>query len=246
MIAVFASEWTKMRSVRSTVMTIVIAALMMIGLGVLFAAVIVGQDQPIPPPLEGTEFSMSGTTLASLAMATLGVLVISSEYRTGAIRVSLLSVPQRMRLLSGKIVVFTTVALVASAVTTLVTFFASQAILGSATLGDDGVPQVLLGTTLYLTASGLFGLALGALVRHTPGAIVAAISMINVVPTLVRMLPGEWGKTVGNHFTTNAGMEIVRDSPANPLGAWGGFAVYLVWIAVTMVVAAVLLDRRDA
>jgi ABC-2 type transport system permease protein len=246
MIAVLASEWTKMRSVRSTVMTILVTALMMVGMGVLFAAVINNQSDETPPPLEGAGLGLTGTSLAALALATLGVLVISSEYRTGAIRVSLLGVPQRMRLLGAKIAVFTAVAFAASALSTLVAFFASQAILGSAGLGDDGVVELLLGTTLYLTATGLFGLALGALIRHTPGAIVAAIMLVSALPPMLQMLPGAWGRTVHNYFTSNAGMEVFRDSPNNPLGPWSGFAVYLAWIAVTMIVAAVLMNRRDA
>jgi ABC-2 type transport system permease protein len=240
------SEWTKIRSVRSTVWTLAATALLMLALGTLITiAAIQSADGPVPPG-NAAVVAMSGTSFASLAIATFGVLVISSEYRTGAIRVSLLAVPKRLRLLAAKIVVFTALTLVVTTASVFATLLAAQILHGQNLLGAPGVLRTAFGTALYLTACGLFGLALGALVRHTPGAIVSAIGLILVLPQLTTILPGEWGKTVSDYFTSNAGMQIAVPSPHNPLGPWAGFGVYLGWIAITMIGAAILLDRRDA
>jgi hypothetical protein len=108
------------------------------------------------------------------------------------------------------------------------------------------VARSALGSSLYLTACGLFGLGLGTLIRHTPGAIVSAIALILVLPPLTTQLPGEWGRTVSEHFTTNAGALIVSGQSTGSLGPWSGFAVYLVWVAAAMLAGAVLMRRRDA
>ena len=82
--------------------------------------------------------------------------------------------------------------------------------------------------------------------RHTPGAIVSAIALIMVLPTLVTRLPGDWSRTVADYFTTNAGLLVVSGQTNGSLGPWSGFAVYLAWVAVAMLTGAVLMRRRDA
>ncbi|WP_327088142.1 ABC transporter permease subunit [Nonomuraea sp. NBC_01738] len=253
MIDILRSEWTKIRSVRSTMWTLVSALVLMVVLGAVICLAVANNPAGNVPVQgdEGLGLSMMALPFASLAMATLGVLVISSEYRTGMIRTSLQAVPQRLTLLFGKVIVFTVVTLVFSLVTVFAAFFVGQAML--ATVGLDtsiGGPEVLralFGNALMLTASGLFGLALGSLIRHTPGAMVAAISLILVLPSLTSVLPGEWGRVVARYFTTNAGLQVTKTVVGEgALGPWPGFGVYLVWIAVVLVAGAFLLRRRDA
>ncbi|MEU7893577.1 ABC transporter permease subunit [Nonomuraea sp. NPDC049152] len=249
MIDVLRSEWTKIRSVRSTMWTLGTAGVLMLAFGALMAVVVSGQSGGMEG-LEPAGMSLTGLPFASLALATLGVLVISGEYRSGAIRTTLAAVPNRLELLTAKVVVFAAVALVVSTVASFGAFFVSQAVFAreglSVALTEPGVFRAVVGAGLYLTASGLFGLALGALIRHTPGAIVMVIALILVLPSQTAMLPGEWGPFVHEHFTSNAGMRITDVNPVGGLPPWQGFAVYLGWIAVTLVAAAVLLKKRDA
>ncbi|MEV0200635.1 ABC transporter permease [Nonomuraea sp. NPDC050691] len=246
MIDIIRSEWTKLRSVRSTMWTLGTAALLMLAIGTLMSIAVKNSHEGPVPPAQATAISLAGYSFAALAVAALGALVVTSEYRTGAIRVSYMAVPRRLRLLAGKLVVFTVVALAACTAASFASFLVGQAILGGASLGDPGVLRTVTGTGLFLTACGLFGLALGALVRHTPGAIVSAIGLILVLPQVTRVLPGQWGKTVNDWFTSNAGSQVAFPSPSSSLGPWSGFAVYLGWIAVTLAVACVLTVRRDA
>ncbi|GGS77820.1 ABC transporter permease subunit [Nonomuraea spiralis] len=241
------SEWTKIRSVRSTVWTLTITFLLMVGLGgaISAASKATADGQPIPGD-DAVMTSLTGMMLASLSIATLGVLVISSEYRTGGIRTSLMAVPRRMSLLAGKIVVFTVTALVVCTVAAAAAVAVGLAILRPASVDMGAAVQSVLGAGLYLTVCGLFGLGLGTLVRHTPGALVSAIALMLVLPQLTGVLPGQWGKTIADHFTTNAGMEVVLDQPGNPLGPWSGLGVYALWVAVAVVAGAVLMQRRDA
>ncbi|SDL57038.1 ABC transporter permease [Nonomuraea jiangxiensis] len=240
------SEWTKIRSVRSTVWTLAATAVLMLGLSALLSASVKSQaDGPIPGG-EAIATSLMGSMFASLSMAALGVLVISSEYRTGSIRTSLMAVPTRMRLLIGKIVVFTIVSLVVCAVAAAGSIGVGLAISQPPSVDLGQLVWSTMGCSAYLTACGLFGLGLGTLIRHTPGALVSAIALMLVLPPLTYQLPGEWGKAVNAYFTTNAGQLIVTGRANDFLGPVSGFGVYLAWVAVAMVAGAVLLQRRDA
>ncbi|WP_336209793.1 ABC transporter permease [Nonomuraea sp. LPB2021202275-12-8] len=246
MIDILRSEWTKIRSVRSTVWTLAATALLMVGISVLLTVAISNSGQNMAGD-EATRISLAGVLFAQLSIATFGVLVVSSEYRTGAIRTTFMAVPKRLRLLTGKVVVFTVVTLAVCIASTFAAFLlGGQLILGTTSLSEPGAPAAILGSGLYLTAGGLFGLALGALIRHTPGAVVSAIALMYVLPQLTGLLPGQWGATVDDYFTTNAGMEVAIPGQNGSLGPWSGYGVYLVWIAVTLLVAAVLMRRRDA
>jgi ABC-type transport system involved in multi-copper enzyme maturation permease subunit len=249
------SEWTKLFSVRSTFWTLLALVVTTIGFGVL-ASWGTNHGYPQLSAQEKANFdpvstSLSGLAFGQLAIAVLGVMVISSEYSTGGIRTSLTAVPNRLRLLQAKAVVFTGVALIVGLATSFGAFFAgqpwfSQRGIGAA-LGDPGVLRAVIGGGLYVAASGLFGLAIGTVLRHTAGGITAAIALLLVVPPLMRLLPGAWGKAVVRYFTSNAGQQISyihqRD---NHLGPWVGFGVYCAWWLVPLVFGAVLLRRRDA
>src|SRR5699024_4234334 len=129
-------------------------------------------------------FSLVGTQLAQLVLAVLGVLVISSEYRTGMIRSSLVAVPQRLRFLLAKIVPYTLVVVIASEVMAFASFFVGQAFFArkdmDVALSDPGVLRAVIGAGLFLTACGVFGIAIGALVRNVAGSIAIAVGAMLV------------------------------------------------------------------
>jgi len=246
MIDVFRSEWIKIRSVRSTMWTLGVTAVLMLGLSMLMNVTV---KNTADGPVEGMDaigMSLNGGVFASLAMATLGVLIISGEYRTGSIRTSLMAVPKRLHLLTGKIVVFTALSLVVCVLASAGAVGVGLAIFQPPSIEVGEAARAALGCGLYLTACGLLGLGLGTLIRHTPGAIVSAIALILVLPTLANQLPGEWGQTVAAYTTTNAGGLVVSGQGNDYLGPWSGFAVYLAWVAVAMLAGAVLMRRRDA
>src|SRR5437868_7176402 len=235
MTEVLLSEWTKIRSVRSTMWTLLSTLILLLGFGALvsFVTTSSGNAQPLPG-LEGAEqallFSLAGLQFGAMAMAVLGIMVISGEYRTGMIRTSLLGVPKRMRLLAGKIVVFTGVSLVVSLVTVFLAFYLGQALLSGGgldvSIGDPEVLRAVIGSGLFLTASGLFGLALGALVRHTPGAIVSYMVLTVVLPLIINVIPGDVGRTISMYLTTNAGLTVTSAlRPEITLAPWQGFGV---------------------
>ena len=109
------SEWTKIRSVASTVWTLSLAVVVTVALGMLISALSRSQFDKMPVrerlSFDPTFISFAGMTLGQLAMIVFGVLVVSNEYSTGMIRTSLAAVPQRGTFLFSKIAVATGLAL---------------------------------------------------------------------------------------------------------------------------------------
>lgn len=252
---VLRSEWTKLRSVRSTFWTLVLTAVATIGLSALLCAVFVaGYDKLSPAKraiFDPASYSLNGLFLAQLAIGVLGVLAITSEYSTGMIRASLAAVPQRLHLLAAKSTVFAVVTLAVTTVISFVTFFIGQAIFSTkgleAHLGEPGSLRIVIGAALYLTVLGLFALGLGAIIRHSAGAIGGLFGTIFVVPSLVSLLPS--GDTLAKFLPSNAGQAVflgANQQHAATLAPWTGFGVFVLWAALALGVAAVLLVRRDA
>jgi ABC-2 type transport system permease protein len=118
---VLVSEWTKLRSVRSTYWTLFAAAAFTIGLGALlcaiFAAQYAGMSAEDKAGFYPASFSLTGGILAQMAIAVLGVLVINSEYASGMIRTTFSSVPQRLTVQMAKATQFAGVTLVVTSST---------------------------------------------------------------------------------------------------------------------------------
>jgi ABC-type transport system involved in multi-copper enzyme maturation permease subunit len=249
-----ASETTKLRSVRSTYWTLAVAAVCMVGLGALFCLAEVNRWDRLSPgdqaSFDPTAHSLRGFLLAQMAIGVLGVLAITNEYTTGMIRNTFTATPQRRAVLAAKGFVFTAVALVVGMVGSFTTFFVGQAILDSkgigASLSDPTVLRAVVGGGLYLAVIGLFGLALGAVLRHTPAAITALFGLLLVLPILSNALPSPWNQRVAEFTPGEAGRAILNVRPqSNLLAPWTGMAVLVGYVAITLVIASVLIDRRD-
>jgi ABC-type transport system involved in multi-copper enzyme maturation permease subunit len=253
------AEWTKIRSVRSTVWSMLAFVVVAIGFSTLIAAVINNTwnkpgNHPNHARLLADPTAVifgAGLGLGQLAIAVLGVIVITSEYSTGAIRASLLAVPHRIPMLAAKAVVWAALDLVISAITVFATFFITTAILKdhvTVTLSGPGVTRAVIGAILYLVVLGLFALAIGGLIRHTAGAIAIVVGIVIVVPPLVGLIPGTIANHIHGYLPTIAGQLVAQTSQesGDVLSAWQGFGVFCAWTAVLLAACGWLLVRRDA
>ncbi|QGV78467.1 ABC transporter permease [Streptomyces ficellus] len=172
-----ASEWTKIRSVRSTMWTLGVMVLLMVGVGLLAVVAINATDTDMGgEPVLGLGFN--GVLLGSICVVTLGVLTISSEYGTGMIRTTLTACPSRSRVLAAKAIVFFLVTLVVTSITAaLVAAMQSAMLDGGSATGEQWV-RATLGAGLFTAVLGLFAMAVGALVRHSAGAITIMIGLM--------------------------------------------------------------------
>jgi ABC-2 type transport system permease protein len=252
------SEWTKIRSVRSTVWSLILFVVVSIGFTVLFTALTeanwsqAGTDQRVRIVTDPVSFIMgAGLGLGQLTICVLGALLITTEYSTGVIRSSLLAVPRRIPMLAAKAVVFAVLILVAAEIVCFAAFLTGSAILHAhapVSLGDPNVTRAVIGSGLYLTVVALLALAIGAIIRHTAGAISTVIGVILVVPILTGLLPGTVGKHINAYLPAQAGTLIgqAHRQSGDLLSAWQGFGVLCIWTAVLLGLAVYLLKRRDA
>ena len=250
----FRSEFTKIRSTRSTYWTLLALIVVCVGIGALACAGTASHPNGISSAsFDATQQSLAGLYVGQLVIAVLGALTITSEYSTGMIRTSLAVQPRRGVVFAAKAVVFALVTLVTGLIVSFGSFFVGQVILSgahlSATLGQPNVLRAVIGGALFLTACGMLAYGLGALLRHTAGAISAAIGLLFVATVLVQFLPQSWQNSVDKWMPALAGSQIwatkVNGGP-HQFPAWGGFAVLAGWALAALIAGLIVFRTRDA
>lgn len=247
------SEFTKIRSVRSTYWTLLAMFAVVVGFGALASTG--AAHGPHGPYFDPTRQSLAGLYIGQLIIGVLGVLVISSEYSTGMIRTTLTTNPHRGVMIAAKGVVFTVVALVTSLVTSFAAFFVGQALMSSdhisTTIGSPNVLRAVIGGALFLTACGVLAFGLGLLIRHTAGGIGAVTGLLFVVTILVNFLPQSWQNHVDKWVPALAGGQLWMTGPQPPgdtpmFGPWTSFALLCGYAAIAVAAAVILFRKRDA
>jgi ABC-2 type transport system permease protein len=248
------SEWTKLRSVRSTYWTIVVSALATVAIAGLVCGRYVHDFDHMGPgerQSDLTNFSLTGVYLAQIAFGTLGVLAISSEYGTGMIRATLTAVPQRRTVLAAKAAVLAAATIAVGEIMSFSAFGLGQAVLSTkhigVSLGDPGALRATAGAGLYMAATAILGFGLGALIRHTAGALSALFGLLYAGTAVIDLLPTDWRNRLINYMPVNAGSQVlaVQHTPG-ALSAWTGFGVFLCYAAAAVIGALLLINRRDA
>ncbi|OEV05701.1 ABC transporter permease [Streptomyces oceani] len=193
------SEWTKIRTVRSTMWTLAVMFLLVVGIGLLTAMALGSSDGGTTPVLAGGQF---GLLLGQICVITLGVLVISSEYGTGMIRTTLAASSSRGRMLLAKSLVFFFVAFVTTTLASTLTAMIQSSMVGGQQVDPASLPEdrqdsvengkliatsdewldATVGAGLYVALIGLLALAIGAMLRHSAGAITTMLGVILVPP----------------------------------------------------------------
>ncbi len=249
------SEWTKLRTVRSTRFALTLTIIISVGLGALFTALAVSRWNH-RTAIEVIRFdplmwSFGGLNLAQLSIGVLGVLVMTSEYATGGIKLTLGATPQRRLLLGAKVATFSAVTAAVSLISCLLAFLVGQAILGpthgGVSLSDPGVLRAVAGGAMRLVFIGALAVGVGAALRRTAGAVAVLFAVLLVLPGLVQLLPSPWNDNVTKYLPSTAGtsMSVLVRLP-DLLSPAVGFLVSCGYTAAMLVIAAVLLERRDA
>lgn len=262
------SEWTKIRSVRSTVWTLSAMFALVVGVGLLSAVGLNGGEYTGVPLLSSGLF---GLMLGQICVITLGVLVVTSEYGTGMIRTTLTACPQRGRVLAAKALIFFVLAFVTTTLACTLT-----ALINSAMLSDQEIPSYVkdgrladsieggklvadsgewlgatVGAGLYVALLGLLSLAVGALMRHSAGAITTMMGVVLLPLVMALFMTGEALETVRE--------KLMEYSPLNGLASlyripmsddqsgtgWPLLGVLACVTAVALAGAYALLKKRD-
>lgn len=256
---ILASETIKFRTVRSTFWALPITAAVMAAFAALQGWGATQMDMTAEDLGAGVaSLAVSGVIFAQVVVAVLAILSIGGEYSTGQIRSTLTAVPTRVPALLGKAVVVAAGVFVAGLVSVALSLAASLPFLSQLGLSlewSGDTVRVVVGAALYLATIALFAFAIGALMRHTAGAIAVVLGLLLVVENVVAALPFRFFEVIAPYLPQSAGSRILMDDAAlaamaefsgTSLGPWQGYAVLAAWALVLLAAAAVLLRRRDA
>ena len=247
------SEWTKLRSLRSTYWTAIAAVVAAIGITAIgaidFVHSFAAGDQ-----IDGFDAagkSVQGLYLSQIALGALAVMTITGEYATGMIRTTLTAVPQRRAVIAIKGLVCLVAIFVLSELMSFASFGLGQAILHrrhvGVSLSDPNVLRVVFGAGLYLTAVGLLAFGLGALVRRTAGALAVFFGVLFLPSALIDLLPNSWRENAMKFAPVNAGTQIASTHRIeHMLGPWQGLGMFTLYGVVIVLGALYLVGRRDA
>jgi hypothetical protein len=248
------AEWLRFAGLRSTWATLALTLLVSVGLGILAAdgrgSAYAGLAPADRAAFDPTQVSLAcADVLGQLTLATLAILVITSEYATGTIRGSLAVVPRRGLLLTAKTLLVAGVSLVVGELVSFASYLAGQAVLAThagvphTTLGDPHVLRAVTGSGVLLMLCAVLGLALGFLTRATAGALTLVTTLTLLVPLLSGLLPS-W---LARWWPPTAGSQLARVVPVDGAApVWPGFAVLVAAVAAAVAAAAVLFRERDA
>ncbi|GLY98345.1 ABC transporter permease [Actinoplanes sp. NBRC 103695] len=219
------SEWTKLRTVRSTWIAALSAVAAGVALSVLGATdLLSASPSDLPAGWDPTSASLKGFLFAQLIIGMLGALSVTPEFGTGMVGTSMVFVPSRSRLLAAKAAVVAAIGLAVGLVTTLLSFTVVQLMLKSAGLpaagvADPGVAGALVGAALYLTLVALIGLAVGALARSATTSLAVLVGALLLVPALGPSLPGVLGDLFGRLWPITAGQSAYTVVPVDGMVA---------------------------
>ena len=248
---IVAFEWIKLRSVRSTYITLLMAAVVTIGVTAIVAHAVA--SAPKPPPGGFSTLSVSFLAYAEytvIPVSVLAVLQFTSEYSSGLIRTTFAAVPQRWTVLAGKAAVVGAAALLIGEALAFGCFALVQAILSgqhrSVSLAQPGVLGAVLAAGFVLCACALTALGLAAIIRHTAGAITATLAVIYLVAGLCLSLPSPWKADIGRFTMAFAASQVTALHPqAGLLSPGASMLVLVAWPAVTLLAAGLVITRRD-
>ncbi|MFB8773520.1 ABC transporter permease [Streptomyces broussonetiae] len=174
-----ASEWTKIRSVRSTMWTLGVFVLLVVGIGLLAGFLVSGSSEGDLGGESALALGFFGLLLGTMCIITLGVLTTASEYGTGMIRTTMTACPSRGRVLAAKAIVFFTLAFVVTLVSAGFVALVQVSLVTEARepTGAEWLKGTV-GVSLYIALLGLLSLVVGSIIRHSAGAITVMIAAV--------------------------------------------------------------------
>jgi ABC-2 type transport system permease protein len=240
--ALLRSEWTKLRSLRSTWWCTAVYLLAVGGTAWLAAA----STDTSPRADTAVSVALTGFGFGQLVLLVLGVLVVTSEFASGMALVTLTATPRRIRLLLAKTVVVTAYCALLTTVLVPVCFLAARTLIsvpGGVPWAD---PSVLRSLGLQVGAAALVAIlavALGALLRSTAGAVGLGAALVFALPPVLALTGGKLAWTVSQALPA---LRVGEDAFLAVETTWPvGMAVVAGWAIVGWVLSALLLARRD-
>ena len=237
------SELLKLRTTRTTVMLLLAAAALTL-LGALVEGVSPSRAELATETTQRSVFGAAGAGVVIFATVA-GIIAVTSEFRYGTIRPTLLVEPRRRIVLAAKLVAAALMGLVLGVACMAVSFGAGFAILAArgvnVALTASHTPALVAGPVAASAIGAVVGVAIGALIRNQAGAIVALVGYAFAVDAVVfASIP-----SVGRFLPGKAGDGLTGQPVDDLLAPGAGAAVMLAWALAFVVAATVRTDRSD-
>ncbi|CAO5147068.1 ABC transporter permease [Frankia sp. AiPs1] len=242
------SEWTKIRSVRSIVWALTVAAVLLIGFG-SFACGAYGDGEAAQKDFDPLALAFWGVNFAQVAVAVFAMLAMGGEYDKGAIATSLTVVPQRARFYVGKLLVTSGLSLAVAIPATLITYFVAQGLLGEhgVSFGDPGTVRGVLSLIFYFPLLTLLCVGLAAIFRTLAATMGIFLPLLFLVSPLSMEVPSL--RTVAQFLPDRAALYAAMNLHSNSdfvYDAWLGLPIMAVWTAALVFGGWYALRSRDA
>ncbi len=251
------AEWTKLRTLPGTVWLLLGIVAATVAVSVITAAG--ASCQAAGCAQDPARMSLAGVDLGQAVVAVLAVLIISGEYSTGLIGLTLAAVPRRTSVLAAKAAVLTGLVLVTGSLAVAGSLLAGRLILpghgfttghgfAALSLADGPVLRAATGSVLYLALIALLSLGVATVVRDSAAAIGVALGLIYLFPVVAAALGAHWQRYLQQAGPMSAGLDIQATTGLHslPLSPWAGLGVLAAWAAAALLSGALLLRWRDA
>jgi ABC-2 type transport system permease protein len=256
-LSVTRSEWIKFRSVRSTVLGVIIFVALTVGLSVLITTLVHGHWNQMGAldrlTFDPVSTSLGGISLAQFAVGVTGSLFITTEYSSGGIRSTLTAVPVRWRVVAAKLAVLSGVMIVLSEIVCFVAFLIGQAVFSGMipastdTLSNSSDLRAVVLGGVYLTMLAALGFALGLILRQSPATISTFTGLVLLLPLIIFFLPTSIQDTLTRYEPSALGRAMTATTPPDlTFGPWTATGLLALYVAVVLGVGTVLFTRRDA
>lgn len=255
-----AAEWIKLRSLRSTSVALAVIVLLYLFLAVKNGQAVNSEWPTMPPAMrasfEPVDVAFNGPSwlLLPIGAGAIGAMTILGEHASGLIRTTFIATPDRVRVIAAKITVVTGVMAVLGLVVAVVSFLASQAVLGhgrGVSITYPGLPRAFGASVLFVVACGLAGMAIGALIRNTAATIVAICVLFVALPLGMKQSTGRWTSDIVNAQPVYAWFPLTEPhhhsahtvgTQASTTASWVALSL---WVVISAIVALAVMRRRD-
>src|SRR6478735_5189645 len=192
----------------------------------------------------------AGISFAQLILGSLAVLIISSEFTTGMARSTFTAVPKRIPAYLAKLLIVIVAAFLVTALSLYLAGLVAVPIFDqyghTLDVSSGHYYRTLLINSGYVAAVAAIGMALGALLRNSAGGIMSLVGIFFVLPIALQIIQGDFVKELRKFIPDNtlAPMTAPEHLP-DTLEAWQAALVLGAWVVVPVVLAGILLKKRD-
>jgi ABC-2 type transport system permease protein len=253
------AEWTKLRTVPSTGWLLVVIVVLTVAVSAGSVAV-----SPCSATVacfhDTTKLSLTGVELGQAIVAVLAALVVSGEYSTGMIHITLAAMPRRCTVLTAKAVIVSGLVLAAGTIAVLGSLLAGRLILPAngytaahgyalLSLGNGPTLRAAVGSVLYLVLIALLSLGLASALRESAVAITIVLGLLYLFPIIAAVVSNPtWQRHIEQFGPATAGLaiETTVNLAALPIQPWPGLGVLAAYAATALLAGGLLLRMRDA